>query len=111
MNPISEADWKWLRELQPIALERFCRRVLEEIDDIVVDVKRTNHERYLAVFELVRERDRELADAFDDLRRSDAFFHLAQIQLRELLTDEEMAGFSADAQAIVARFHESWQNS
>lgn len=31
---IPEADWKVLRRLHPLALERFCERVLCEIDGI-----------------------------------------------------------------------------
>jgi hypothetical protein len=107
---ISEADWKLLRKFQPIALERFCRRALEEIEQITNDADKTNHERYLAIYGLVGQRDGELAETFDDQRRSNAFFHLARFRLHELLTDKEMATFSDEAQAAVALFLECWEN-
>ncbi len=107
---ISEADWKLLRKFQPIALERFCQRALGEIDEIANDAEKTNHQRYLAIYELMGQRDGELAEAFDDLRRSNAYFHLARFQLHELLTDKEMAAFSDEARAAVALFLECWEN-
>jgi hypothetical protein len=32
MREIEEPDWKVLRRVHPLALERFCERVLAEID-------------------------------------------------------------------------------
>jgi len=52
-----ESDWKTFRELQQLALERFCKRVLEEVESILKDGSRTHHERYLDVFRLLRKRD------------------------------------------------------
>lgn len=62
---ISEPDWKLFRRLQPIALDRFCQRVLDEIASVASDADKTSHERFLAVFRLIKQRDGELADAFD----------------------------------------------
>ena len=33
-SDIPERDWKLFRQLQPLALERFCEKVLSEIRDI-----------------------------------------------------------------------------
>ena len=91
---ILEADWKLFRKLQPLALEHFCQRVLTEINRITADPSKTGHERYLAVFRLLQRQDRELADTFNDMRRSPALFQLARIQSHKLLSEEEMAQFS-----------------
>ena len=107
---IAEADWKLLRKLQPIALARFCQRALDEIELTLNDADKTSHERYLAIYELMGQRDGELAETFDDLRRSNAFFHLARFQLHELLTEKEMAAFSDDARQAVALFLECWKS-
>jgi hypothetical protein len=32
MREIKEPDWKVLQRVHPLALERFCERVLDEID-------------------------------------------------------------------------------
>jgi hypothetical protein len=93
---ISEPDWRLLRELKPVALDRFCRRVLEEIAQISSDAGRSSHERYLAVYQLVERRDRELAETFNDLCRASALVRLAAMRLRGLLTEEELARFSPE---------------
>lgn len=72
MRAIAEADWKVLRRLHPLALERFCERVLAEIEQVTQDRTRSAHQRYVDVFRIVERRDRDVARLFDDLRRSQA---------------------------------------
>src|SRR5688500_9560819 len=96
---ISESDWKVFRQLQPVALDRFCQRVLSEVGRLADDAGKSNHERYLAVFRLIERRDRELADAFDGMRRSTAWRQLAWIQSHGLLSEEEMSRFSDETRA------------
>ena len=86
---IREADWKVFRKLQEMALERFCDRVLEEIGRISADKGKSSHERYLAIYKVMEERDEELAGMFNDPARSRAFLQLARITAGRLLTDEE----------------------
>lgn len=98
---IAESDWKVLRRLHPLALERFCERALAEIERGVQDRARSQHERYLDVFNLVQCRDRQMARLFDDLRRSRALTMLAQIRSGGLLTDEEFAMFSQETRRTI----------
>jgi hypothetical protein len=106
---IRESDWKLFREFQPLALDRFCQRVLAEVSRVSADAGRSNHERYLAVFKLLQRRDEELAEAFDDPRRSTAVVQLARIRFQELLSEEEFARFSPEARAAVQSLLEIWQ--
>jgi hypothetical protein len=103
---IREADWKHLRQLYPIALERFCQRVLSEVDGLASETDKSSHERYLTIFKLMKQRDSELGDTFNDLHRSTALRQLACMQFHELLNQDELAGFSAEtrdsAQCLVA---------
>src|SRR5215813_7777767 len=46
-HEIKESDWKLLRQLHPVALERFCRRILEELERINSDSAKSFHQRYL----------------------------------------------------------------
>jgi hypothetical protein len=101
LQQFNEPDWKVLRELRPIALERFCRRALSEVDLIASDTTRGAHERYLAVFKLLERRDDELANAFNDVRRSTALQCLLCIKSLDLLTEEEMARFSPETRNAV----------
>src|SRR5688500_322642 len=94
---IRESDWKLFRELHPIAVNRFCERVLSEIAAITSDASKTPHARYGDIFTLVRERDRQIARAFDDKRRSTALLQLGIIHAFGLITDEELGRFSPEA--------------
>jgi hypothetical protein len=98
---IREADWKVFRALSPIALDRFCQRVLLEVTQTVSDVSKSNHKRFLDVYDLIRKRNKELANAFDDPRRSVALEQLVLMRRNQLLTDEEMARFSPETRESV----------
>jgi hypothetical protein len=104
LREIAESDWKIFRELHRIALARFCERVLTEVAQCNSDMSKGAHERYLAVFELIQRRDDELAEAFNDFRRSTAKRQIAAIHSRGLLTEEEFARFSPETRAAVQAF-------
>ena len=101
---LPESDWKTLRKLQPVALDRFCRRVLDECRAVCDTDSKTSHERYLDLYRLLRTRDKELADAFDDMRRSVALLRLVTMYRRDLLTEEEVARFSPETRKLVTQF-------
>lgn len=105
---IGEADWKLLRRLGPVALERFCRGVLAEVARLASDAAPGAHARYAEVVRLIGERDDELAAAFDGTRRSTALAQLARMRSLGVVTDAEFAGFSDAARAAVARLLEVW---
>jgi hypothetical protein len=103
MKAIRESDWKRLRDLKPVALERFCDRVLLEIDQARSDAASSSHQRYLAIYDLIRERDEELGYIFDGLSRSSAIGKLLLMHRTGLLTEDEVAGFSEDMKDAIAR--------
>jgi hypothetical protein len=98
---ISESDWKVFRQVQAQALERFCKRVLSDVGELAAEAGKTAHERYLKLFKLLNRRDKQLGEAFDDLRRSAAWRQIAVMRSRGLLTDEEFARFSPETQEAV----------
>jgi hypothetical protein len=102
MRPkISESDWKIFRQVRAGALERFCERVLSEVSRLAAEPGRSGHQRYLAVFELLQKQDKQLADTFDNPRRSTAFLQLLRMRYEDLLTEEELARFSPETRARV----------
>jgi hypothetical protein len=98
---IPESDLKIFRTVRAAALDRFCARILEECAAVLRDAKTTNHERYLRLYRLIQERDDDIASAFNDFRRSTAFFQLARIHGLGVVTDEELARFSPETREIV----------
>ena len=89
-----ESDWKTFGELRLVALERFCKRVLDEVPRLLLDTERSYHQRYLELFRWLGERNDELAQAFDDPRRSQVFWQLAAIYAYGLLKPDEFARFT-----------------
>lgn len=94
---IKESDWKLLsRELRPVALERLCQRILKEATEIAADDSQSFHQRYLAVYQLIEEQDREIAMGFNSNSRSRAEEQLTFWYSRHLLSDDELARFSPE---------------
>ena len=89
------------REVREAALERLCARILKQIEGISSDSSRSHHQRYGAIFQLMRERDREVAYAFDNPRRSQMVNQLLAIYRLDLLSPEEFARFTPAARARV----------
>lgn len=104
MRGIKESDWKRLRDLKPLAVERFCVRVLDDIQRVSSDTALTPHERYCAIFQLIHKRDKDIRHIFDDLTRSNAISRLQLMHGEQLLTEDEMAAFSEEARAAA----DSW---
>jgi hypothetical protein len=99
--PFSERDWKHLRTVHEVALERFCTRVLDAAVAIAQDGGLSAHERYLQLFQLLDERNAAMATAFDDMRRSTGLQRLIAMVGLNVLTRQELAGFNPDVQATV----------
>lgn len=98
---IAESDWRRLRALSDVALERLCAMILDECDEIIDSSTVRSHERYLALYRHVRERDRDIADTFDQISRSTAIERLASMCALNLVHEEELASFSPETQHTV----------
>lgn len=96
-----ESDWKLLGKLRTEALERFCQQILSEIESINANKSLSAHQRYLEIYQVIHRRDKEVAKAFNDHRRSTAFFELAAIISHGLLTPEEIQLFSAETRSAI----------
>ena len=101
---LPESDWRLFKPLSRIALDRFCARVLADIAAVSADASKTNHERYGAIYALIRDRDRELAQTFDGMSRSRALHQLALMARHGLVTAEELAPFSQSTRAYLAEW-------
>lgn len=108
MHDIPERDWKLLRELAPVALNRFCETVLHQATAIAANTKTTPHDRYGRLFDLIKQQDREVAIMFDDHRRSTAFVKIIAIHTRKMFTEEEFARFSEETRQKVLAAESIW---
>ena len=78
--------------------------MLDEIRQLAstAETNKSSHERYLALYRLVQDRDEVLAAAFNNPRRSTAAVQLARIRAEGLLTDEEFAQLGEIAKKVLA---------
>jgi hypothetical protein len=95
---IPERDWRHYKEVRDRALQRFCQRALDDCRALADDRSQTAHERYLAVYQLIQDRDRDIDRAFDGLSRYNAVWSLIVMRRLDLLADDEIAGFSDEVQ-------------
>ena len=100
---ISERDWKVFKKVREAALERFCESAVADLAAVCSDGTRSVCDRYRAAGELMHKRDREMADAFDDLRRLTAIPQLVLMHTRGLVSAGDMKLFSPEVQAIIAK--------
>jgi hypothetical protein len=98
---INEADWKVLRRVHPLALERFCGRALGEIERIMHNGALGHNERYVEIFNLMQRRDGDIARLFDGPRRSRALTMLAHMRSDGVLTEEEFSSLSQQTRNAV----------
>ncbi|MGC2260374.1 MAG: hypothetical protein WA369_18735 [Candidatus Acidiferrales bacterium] len=101
LHTIAEADWKVLRRLHTLALERFCERVLVEIDRVMHIRAQNAHQRYLGIFKIIEQRDRDMAIIFNDPKRSNALTMLARIRSEGLLTEDEFSSLSPETRSAI----------
>lgn len=105
MTPaIVESDWKLFRKLHPVALERFCAQILNEIETVNADVGKSSHQRYLDIYKIIERRDKELSEIFNDPRRSAALMQIVSIYGCGLFTEIELLGFSQEVVNVVKSF-------
>ena len=96
-----ESDWKVFRTVRELALERFCKRTLDELQAIHVDNSRSHHDRYLEIFRVLRARDTTLASTFDNPRRSDMVRQLLAMVSLALIDRAELEPLSERTRATI----------
>ena len=86
---IPESAWKTFKRVRLLALERFSQRVLDDCQRICCDESLSAHERYGELYQLLRDRNREMSAAFDDFRRSTARLCLKLMRRQRVVTDQD----------------------
>jgi hypothetical protein len=56
---MKESDWKIFKKIKEQAIEQFCSNALEEFDGVINDNKEHVHNRYLLLYKLVQNRDKQ----------------------------------------------------
>ena len=100
-NEMSESDWKILKELKPLVLDRLCALVLQKVAQQCDSPSETNHQRFLKARSLIEAVNKDLGQIFDDMPRSNALERLRSMVAQELITEEELLRFSEETRSKV----------
>ncbi|MCF8030725.1 MAG: hypothetical protein K9K39_07505 [Desulfohalobiaceae bacterium] len=98
---VTESDWKIFKKIHAAALERFSQQILQESRAICDNESLSGHERYIRLYKHIKKRDKEIARAFNDYRRSTAKICLKHMVNMDLVTDEEFSQLSSELQAFL----------
>lgn len=109
MNEMKESDWKILRHLVPTALDRLSKRILDEISRTSGQKSKTQHQRFLAAYNIMENGDNDMGRAFNDLRRSNATLRLTIMKAQGLITQAEFSKFSDETQQRVGVHEEAFK--
>jgi vacuolar-type H+-ATPase subunit I/STV1 len=101
MSGIKEKDWRTIRALKNEKLNAVCADILNEINQEISNKEEQNHKAYLKVWEIVNTRDKDVADMFNDLRRSNAIYKLALWYKNGYLTEKELNEFSEETRSTI----------
>lgn len=109
VGTFAESDWKRLRKIRPLALERLCQRILQQTASLCADESQSHHQRYLNVYKHIHEQNKEIALGFDYDRRSYTLEQLSFFHARDLISEEELSLFSPELQTTVKRITASFE--
>lgn len=96
MHQILERDWKHLITLKDRVLAEASERIFHDIEHILQTRQGKEHESYLKLWKLLRHEDEDIAAMFDDLKRSNAMMKLASWKANNLLSDDDLQGFTEE---------------
>ena len=105
IDRIKESDWKYLNKLKPILLERVCAKINREAELKLENKKnQSQYEVYMALYKHYEQKDKLIAECFDDYRRSTAIYKILHLLNKKVMTDDEFEGFSSETQEIIKIF-------
>jgi hypothetical protein len=96
-----EPDWKVLSKLRKAPLEGYAEQTLAKVTQALGHPEGTTHKTFLKLYQLINDRNREVARLFDDFRRSTALTYLRMLRNEGLITDSEIQELSGDTREFV----------
>ncbi len=88
---MKESDWKLFVNIKELALEAYCVRALAEMQSLITDQDQDAHTRFVALYQLLQARNKQLAFIFEGHSRSKAALQLRILRF-EKLADESLLG-------------------
>lgn len=92
---ISESDWKKFKKIKEKALDRFCATILKDVSEGLASRDNpSNHGKYLYLYKLIENYDKQIALLFDEHSRSKATIQLMMLRQEGLVDEADIQGLS-----------------
>lgn len=101
-NQPAESDWKKFRAIVPELRERYLRDRNTELAFILKGETLTPTEKFWAASERIEEIGGILRACLDDLRRSNMVHSLKLMYRHQMISDEDLSGFSEELRERIA---------
>ena len=98
---IPEKDWKYLRKIEPEMLATLCSSINDQSKAILNTIDKSDHDKYLELYNHIKQSDKIIADCFNDWRRSNVWVKIQHLKYHDLLTDKYLNGLSDQCRAIL----------
>ena len=95
---MKESDWKKFKVIKQLALDAYCKSILDEAENIMAKSSVSSHDRYIALYKHIRKKDKRLAYAFDGHSRSRAPLQLMLLRKMNLVSAEAVSKLSTELQ-------------
>jgi hypothetical protein len=93
---MKESDWKKFKQIKERAIELFCDRALDEFEEVITNNKEHPHDRYLLLYKLVQNRDKQMQLLFDGHSRSKAPLQLLAMRGEDLVEKKQLDKLSRE---------------
>lgn len=101
----TEKDWKVISKLHETLLEEFSARLNREVGEVLRRTNVTENEKRHLIYRLVRDRDRDVADCFNDWRRSTLPITALMLRKHGLLKEQHLQQLSPEVAAWLREAH------
>ena len=103
MSSVPERDWKVLSGLKANLLNAACESVFQRVEQMLSTRHGQEHASYLALWQLIQDNDKAIAEMFDDMTRGKAIYKIAALRHHGILSDTQLALFSQETQDTVQK--------
>jgi hypothetical protein len=93
---IPEADWKTLRGMSDVLLERASSRALKRVEKTIAKQEEDPHKKYIKLWRVMEDEDRKIARVFNDMKRSNALTKILDMVRYNLLTTDDLDEYTRE---------------
>jgi len=108
---MKESDWKVFTDIKDKAIEKYCTLALEESKEVISDQKEHVHNRYLLLYKLLQNRNKQMSLLFDGHSRSKAWIQLIAIRSEGLADEVLLSKLSDEFRNETDPENHGWQNA